>query len=149
MQRDPPTDVKQIRLSLLLHWTTCNLFSVVFSQSSTSICLTEWEGLRLGPLKFPKLVTLLGHWHWLLTLLHVGHRLLHGLQYLSLHHQDLLKGWQWWWVGSIVLIIVVLVVVSFHHLVIMERFKTYIEIKHSLLYASWYNNDWTLLRQLR
>jgi hypothetical protein len=75
------------------------------------------------------LVTLLGLWCQLLalSLLHISHRLLHDLQHLSLHHQDLLKGWWWRWVGSIVLIGVVIAVVSVRHPVVMERFE--IEIK--------------------
>jgi hypothetical protein len=45
----------------------------------------------LGPLKLSKLVSILGLWRWLmpLSLLHVGHSLLHGLQHLSLHYQNL------------------------------------------------------------
>jgi hypothetical protein len=35
-----------------------------------------------------------------LSILHVGHGLLHGLKHLILHHQNLLQGR--WWVGSIV-----------------------------------------------
>jgi hypothetical protein len=53
------------------------------------------EGWWFGPLKLPKIVMRLGLWRWLmpLSLLHVGHSLLHGLQYLSLHYQNLLKCW--------------------------------------------------------
>jgi hypothetical protein len=80
-----------------------------------------------------------------LSLLHVGHSLLHGLQHLSLHYQNLLKCWGWRQiVGStvdIVLIGVVVVVVSVSHLVIGKRFETEIEIKDSQLYASRYNDD--------
>jgi hypothetical protein len=105
------------------------------------------EGWRHGPLKFSELVMLLGLCHRLLalSLLHISHRLLHSLQHLFLHHQDLLKGL--WWrpvVGSIfVLICVVVAVVSVHHLVIMEisETKKEIKIKHSQLYASRYNDD--------
>jgi hypothetical protein len=80
-----------------------------------------------------------------LSLLHVGHSLLHGLQHLSLHYQNLLKccGWRWI-VGStidIVLIGVVVAVVSVSHLVIGKRFEIEIEIKDSQLYASRNNND--------
>jgi hypothetical protein len=80
-----------------------------------------------------------------LSLLHVGHSLLHGLQHLSLHYQNLLKCWGWRWiVGNtigIVLIGVVVAVASVSHLVIEKRFDTEIEIKDSQLYASRYYND--------
>jgi hypothetical protein len=78
-----------------------------------------------------------------LSLLHVGHSLLHYLQHLSLHYQNLLKCWGWRRiVGSnvdIVLIGVVVEVASVSHLVIGKRFE--IEIKDSQLYASRYNDD--------
>jgi hypothetical protein len=105
------------------------------------------EGWWFGPLKLSKLVTRLGLWRWLmpLSLLHVGHSLLHGLQHLSLHYQNLLKCWGWRWiVGNtigIVLIGVVVAVASVSHLVIEKRFDTEIEIKDSQLYASRYYND--------
>jgi hypothetical protein len=82
-----------------------------------------------------------------LSLLHVGHSLLHGLQHLSLHYQNLLKCWGWRRiVGStvdIVLIgvVVVVAVASVSHLVIGKRFEIEIEIKDSQLYASMYNDD--------
>jgi hypothetical protein len=103
---------------------------------------------RLGPLKFSKLVTWLGLWRQLLTLslLHIVHRLLHGLQHLSLHHQDLLKDCVWWWIVGTVLIGGVVAVVSVRHLVIMERFEIEIKINDSQLYASRYNDDSALLR---
>jgi hypothetical protein len=41
-----------------------------------------------------------------LSLRLVGHRLLHGLQHLSLHYHDFLQSWRWWRVGSIILIVV-------------------------------------------
>jgi hypothetical protein len=85
---------------------------------------------------------LLGRWHWLLTLsLHIGHRLLHSLQHLSLHYQDLLKSWWWRRIDSIVVIVLICcMVASVCHLVIMKRFET--EIKDSQLYdASSYNDD--------
>jgi hypothetical protein len=78
-----------------------------------------------------------------LSLLHVGHSLLHGLQHLSLHYQNLLKCWWWRWVG-VVAIVVVLAgtsVVSVGHLMIGKRFETEIEKKDSQLYASRYNDD--------
>jgi hypothetical protein len=86
-----------------------------------------------------------------LGLLHVGHSLLHGLQYLSLHYQDLIKcGW-WRRIGSIVVIVVIVLVcdtvASVCHLVIMKRFETKIEleieieIKDSQLYVSRYKDD--------
>ena len=83
-----------------------------------------------------------------LSLLHVGHSLLHGLQHLSLHYQNLLKCWWWRRVGSIVgivligvVIVVVVTVASVCHLVIGKRFEAEIEIKDSQLYASRYNDD--------
>jgi hypothetical protein len=77
-------------------------------------------------------------------LLHIGHRLLYGLQHLSLHYQDLLKSRWWRWIGSIVVIILICCTVTgVCHLVVMKRFKTEIEIKinDSQLYASMYNDD--------
>jgi hypothetical protein len=84
----------------------------------------------LGPLEFPKFVTLLKLWCWLvsLSLLHVGHSLLHVLQHLSLHYQNLLKCWWWRQVGSIVVLICD-TVVSVSHLMIGKRFETEIDIE--------------------
>jgi hypothetical protein len=48
------------------------------------------EGWQLGPLEFSKLVSLL-RLHCLPVLLHVCHGLLHGLEHLGLHHQDMLQ----------------------------------------------------------
>jgi hypothetical protein len=78
-------------------------------------------------LEFPKFVTLLRLWCWLmpLMLLHVNHSLLHGLQHLSLHYQNLLKCW-WWRRVGIVVVIVVLVgstVASVGHLTIVKRLR--------------------------
>jgi hypothetical protein len=73
-----------------------------------------------------------------LSLLHVGHSLLHGLQHLGLHYQNLLKcGW-WRWVGIVVVVLVGTTVVSVGHLVIEKRFETEIDmaIRDSQLYAS-------------
>jgi hypothetical protein len=64
------------------------------------------EGWRLRPLEFSKLVSLL-RLRRLLVLLHSGHGLLHGLEHLSLHHQNLLQS-QW---GRRVSSIVVLTIV--------------------------------------
>jgi hypothetical protein len=62
-----------------------------------------------------------------LSVLHVSHSLLHSLQHLSLHNQDLLKRWRW--VGSIVVIVFIHgMVVSVGHLMIMKRFEIEIEI---------------------
>jgi hypothetical protein len=88
------------------------------------------EGLWFGPLKLSKFVTGLGLWRWLMSLrlLHVGHSLLHGLQHLSLHYQNLLKCWWWRWV--VVVVVVVLVgttVASVGHLMIVKSFE--IEVK--------------------
>jgi hypothetical protein len=80
-----------------------------------------------------------------LSLLHVGHSLLHGLQHLSLYYQNLLKSWGWRRiVGNtvdIVLIGVVVAVAGVSHLVIGKRFETEIEISYSQLYPSRYNDD--------
>jgi hypothetical protein len=66
-----------------------------------------------------------------LSLLHVGHSLLHGLQHLSLHYQNLLKCWWWRWVGIVVVVIVVVlvgtIVASVGHLMIVKSFE--IEVK--------------------
>jgi hypothetical protein len=105
------------------------------------------EGCWFGPLKLSKLVTGLGLWRRLmpLSLLNVGHSLLHGLQHLSLYYQNLLKCWGWRRiVGStidIALIGVVVTVASVNHLVIGKRYETEIEIKDSQLYASRHNDD--------
>jgi hypothetical protein len=79
-----------------------------------------------------------------LTLLHVGHSLLHGLQHLSLHYQNLLKCW-WWRQVGIVLVVVLIgtTVVSVGHPMIVKRFETEIDIekRDSQLYASRYTDD--------
>jgi hypothetical protein len=63
-----------------------------------------------------------------LSLLHVGHDLLHGLQHLGLHYQNLLKCWWWRWVGVIVVTVLVgTTVVSVGHLMIVKSYK--IEVK--------------------
>jgi hypothetical protein len=67
-----------------------------------------------------------------LSLLHVGHDLLHGLQHLSLHYQNLLKCWWWRRVGIIVVVVVVVVLVSttvasVSHLMIVKSYE--IEVK--------------------
>jgi hypothetical protein len=98
----------------------------------------------LGPLKLSKLVTGLGLWRWLmpLSLLHVGHSLLHGLQHLGLHYQNLLKCWWWWWV-VVVVVLVGTTVESVGHPVIEKRFETDIDmvIRDSQLYASRYTDN--------
>jgi hypothetical protein len=87
------------------------------------------EGWWFGPLKLSKFVMGLGLWRWLmpLSLLHVGHSLLHGLQHLSLHYQNLLKCWWWRWVGVVVVVLIGTTVVSVGHLMIVKRFE--IEVK--------------------
>jgi hypothetical protein len=65
----------------------------------------------LGPLKVSKCVTFLWLWY-LLILLHIDHGLLHGREHLSLHYQNLLKGW--WQVSSIVVLTVIVVVGAGH-----------------------------------
>jgi hypothetical protein len=79
------------------------------------------ESRWLGPMEFSKLVSLLRLWCLLVLLhisqgqLHVDHALLHGLEHLSLHHQNLLQVRWGRWVGSVfVLNIVVLSVVVFN-----------------------------------
>jgi hypothetical protein len=65
-----------------------------------------------------------------LSLLHIGHSPLHGLQHLSLHYQNLLKCWWWRQVGIVVVVVVILIgttVVSVGHLMIVKRFE--IEVK--------------------
>jgi hypothetical protein len=83
-----------------------------------------------------------------LSLLHVGHSLLHYLQHLSLHCQNLLKCWWWRRVGVVVAVVVVVVLVgttiaSVGHLMIVKRFETEIdiEIRDSQLYASRYTDN--------
>jgi hypothetical protein len=87
----------------------------------------------------------LGLWRWLmpLRLLHVGHSLLHGMQHLSLHYQNLLKCWWWRRVGIVVVVLVGTTVTSVGHLMIVKRFETEIdiEIRDSQLYASRYTDD--------
>jgi hypothetical protein len=84
----------------------------------------------MGPLKLSKLVTRLGLWRWLmpLSLQHVGHSLLHGLQHLSLHYQNMLKCWWWRWVGVVVVVVLIgTMVASVGHLMIVKIFE--IEVK--------------------
>jgi hypothetical protein len=80
-----------------------------------------------------------------LSLLHVGHSLLHGLQHLSLHYQHLLKCWWWRRVVGIVVVVLVVVtmVVSVGHLMIVKscEIEVKIEIQDSQLYASRYTDD--------
>jgi hypothetical protein len=81
-------------------------------------------------LKLSKFVTGLGLWRWLmpLSLLHVGHSLLHGLQHLGLHYQNLLKCWSWRCVGAVVIVVLIgTTVASVGHLIIVKRFE--IEVK--------------------
>jgi hypothetical protein len=98
--------------------------------------------LGLSPLKLSKLVSWVGLWRWLmpLSLLHVGHGLLHGLQHLGLHYQNLLKCWWWRWVGVVVVVVLIgTTVTSVGHLMIVKSCE--IEVKDSQLYASRYNDD--------
>jgi hypothetical protein len=104
------------------------------------------ECRRFGLLKLSKFVTGPGLWRWMmpLSLLHVGHSLLHGLQHLSLHYQNLLKCWWWRWVGVVVVVVLVgTTVVSVGRLMIVKRFETEIDIaiRDSQLYASRYTDD--------
>jgi hypothetical protein len=70
-------------------------------------------------------------------MLHLGHRLLHGSQQLSLHYQHLLKCWWWRWVNIVVVVLIGDTTASVGHLMIVKRFETEIEveIKDSHLYA--------------
>jgi hypothetical protein len=80
-----------------------------------------------------------------LSLLHVGHSLLHGLQHLSLHYPNLLKCWWWRRVGIVVVVVILIgtTVASVGHLMIVKRFEIEkrIEIGDSQLHASRYNDD--------
>jgi hypothetical protein len=73
--------------------------------------------------------------------------LLHGLQHLSLHYENLLKCWWRRRVGIVVVVVVVVLVgttvASVGHLMIVKRFETEIdiEIRDSQLYASRYTDD--------
>jgi hypothetical protein len=64
-----------------------------------------------------------------LGLLHVSHSLLHGLQYLSLHYQHLLKCWWWRWVVGVVTVLVGSMVASVGHLIIVKRFEIELKIE--------------------
>jgi hypothetical protein len=81
-----------------------------------------------------------------LSLLHVNHSLLHGLQHLSLHCQYLFKCWWWRWVVGVVVVLIVIgtTVASVGHLMIVKRFEIElkIEIQDSQLYASRYIDDY-------
>jgi hypothetical protein len=75
-----------------------------------------------------------------LSLLHVGHSLLQGLQHLSLRYQHLLKCWRR--VGSIVVIAFIHgTFASVCHLMNVKRFETEIGIKDSQPYTSRYSDD--------
>jgi hypothetical protein len=66
-----------------------------------------------------------------LSLLHIGHSLLRGLQYLSLHYQNLLKCCWWRHLGIVVVVVVVVLVgttvASVGHLMIVKSCE--IEVK--------------------
>jgi hypothetical protein len=68
------------------------------------------ESRQFGALKVSNSIS----WRWWrrlgLSILHVDHGLLHGLKHLSLHHQNLLQGWQW--VGSFVVLNIIILGVS-------------------------------------
>jgi uncharacterized protein involved in exopolysaccharide biosynthesis len=78
-----------------------------------------------------------------LSILHVGHSLVHGLQHLSLHYQNLLKYWWWRWVRIVVVVLVGTTVASVGHLMIVKRFEIEVDIaiRDSQLYASRYTDD--------
>jgi hypothetical protein len=88
------------------------------------------ECLMLSPLEFFKFVMLLKLWHWLLSLslLHVHHSLLHGLQHMCLHDQYLLQCWRWRRVGIVVVIVLIGgTIASVGHLMVMKRFEIEID----------------------
>jgi hypothetical protein len=60
----------------------------------------------LGPLEVSKPISLL-RLRCLLILLHNEHGLLHGMEHLSLHYQNLLKGW--WQVTNIDVLTIIVV----------------------------------------
>ena len=125
----------------LLMVAALNHLQLLFNGFQPIISIHWFDGMRecwrFGPLELSKFVTLLRLWCWLmpLSLLHIGHSLLHGLQHLSLHYQNLLECWWWRWVGSIVsivlicVVIIVVAVASVCHLLIGKRFEIRIEIK--------------------
>jgi hypothetical protein len=79
-----------------------------------------------------------------LSFLHVGHSLLHGLQHLSLHYQNLLKCWWWRRVGIFVVVVLVgTTVASVGHLMIVKscEIEVKIDLQDSQLYASRYIDD--------
>jgi hypothetical protein len=62
-----------------------------------------------------------------LSLLHVGHSLLHGLQHLGLHYQNLLKCWGWRRIVGSIVVFICGTVASVSHLMIGKRFETEID----------------------
>jgi hypothetical protein len=67
-----------------------------------------------------------------LSLLHVGHSLLHGLQHLSLHYQHLLKCWWWRQVVGVVVVVLIVIgttVASVSRLIIVKRFGIELKIE--------------------
>jgi hypothetical protein len=78
-----------------------------------------------------------------LNLLHVDHSLLHGLQHLSLHYQNLLKCWWWRQVVGVVVVVIGTTVASVGPLMIVKscEIEVKIEIQNSQLYASSYTDD--------
>jgi hypothetical protein len=75
------------------------------------------------------LVSRMGLWRWLmpLSLLHVGCSLLHGLQHLSLHYENLLSCRWWRRVGIVVVVLIGTTVASVGHLMIVKSCE--IEVK--------------------
>jgi hypothetical protein len=137
----------------LLPVITLNHLQLLLNYLQPVISIHWFDGVRecwrLGPLKLSKLVTRLGLWRWMmsLSLVHVGHSLLHGLQHLSLHYQNLLKCWWWRRVGIAVVVVLIVIgttVASVGHLMIVKRFEIElkIEIQDSQLYASRYTDDY-------
>jgi hypothetical protein len=62
-----------------------------------------------------------------LSLLHVGHSLLHGLQHLGLHYQNLLMCWGWRQIVGSIVVFICGTVASVGHLMIGKIFETEID----------------------
>jgi hypothetical protein len=60
-------------------------------------------------------------------LLHVGHSLLHGLQHLGLHYQNLLKCWGWRRIVDSIVVFICSTIASVGHLMIRKRFEIEID----------------------
>jgi hypothetical protein len=74
------------------------------------------EGRRLSALEISKPIPRRWWWHLRLSMLHIDHGLLHGLEHLCLYSQHLLKsrrrGWRWFGIIVVVLPIVLSVIIG-------------------------------------